>query len=257
MARPAYRDQALVIRHYDFGEADAVVVLLTRNNGLVRAVAKGVRSRSRRFAGRLEPFVLSDVQLYRGRSLDLVTSADPLESFNQFIVDNYAKYSAGRAVLAVAEALADGEHTPEFFDLCLEAIRAIGIGWPDSVPLTARVDQFIVCAARLAGWAPVLFECAQCGKPGPHHSFSAPVGGAVCMDCRPSGASRVPEQALRVLWWLLHGQENILMRAAGVWDPVEFHGVCAAVHDIASTYIEYQVGRKIPALDLVETGIVQ
>lgn len=41
--RENYRDRAVVIRSYDFGEADRVIVLLTQNHGLVRAVAKGVR----------------------------------------------------------------------------------------------------------------------------------------------------------------------------------------------------------------------
>ena len=43
--RENYRDRAVVIRSYDFGEADRVIVLLTRDHGLVRAVAKGVRTR--------------------------------------------------------------------------------------------------------------------------------------------------------------------------------------------------------------------
>ena len=35
MSRASYRDRAWVIRTYDFGEADRVVVLLTREHGLV------------------------------------------------------------------------------------------------------------------------------------------------------------------------------------------------------------------------------
>ncbi|MGO2653835.1 DNA repair protein RecO, partial [Corynebacterium casei] len=48
-SRPSFRDRAVVIRSYDFGEADRVIVLLTKHNGLVRAVAKGVRRAKSRF----------------------------------------------------------------------------------------------------------------------------------------------------------------------------------------------------------------
>ena len=41
--RPNWRDRAFVVRTYDFGEADRVIVLLTENHGLIRGVAKGVR----------------------------------------------------------------------------------------------------------------------------------------------------------------------------------------------------------------------
>ncbi|WP_197517911.1 DNA repair protein RecO, partial [Mycobacterium sp. E796] len=38
-----YRDRAVVLRQHKLGEADRIVTLLTRDHGLVRAVAKGVR----------------------------------------------------------------------------------------------------------------------------------------------------------------------------------------------------------------------
>ena len=37
-----YRDNAVVLGSYKFGEADRVVVLLTQEHGKIRAVAKGV-----------------------------------------------------------------------------------------------------------------------------------------------------------------------------------------------------------------------
>ena len=44
------------------GEADRIVVLLTREHGLVRAVAKGIRRTKSRIGSRLEPFMFVDVQ---------------------------------------------------------------------------------------------------------------------------------------------------------------------------------------------------
>ena len=44
-----------MLRTYKLGEADRIVVLLTRGHGKVRAVAKGVRKTKSRFGGRLEP----------------------------------------------------------------------------------------------------------------------------------------------------------------------------------------------------------
>ncbi len=38
-----YRDEGVVLRVQKLGEADRIVTVLTRRNGRVRAVAKGVR----------------------------------------------------------------------------------------------------------------------------------------------------------------------------------------------------------------------
>ena len=64
-----YRDRAVVLRQHKLGEADRIVTLLTRDHGLVRAVAKGVRRTRSKFGARLEPFAHIDVPLHPGRLL--------------------------------------------------------------------------------------------------------------------------------------------------------------------------------------------
>ena len=60
-----YRDDGIVLRTQDLGEADRIITMLTRRTGRVRAVAKGVRRTKSRFGARLEPFTHVDLQLYR------------------------------------------------------------------------------------------------------------------------------------------------------------------------------------------------
>ncbi|MCW2749818.1 MAG: repair protein RecO, partial [Aeromicrobium sp.] len=38
-----YRDAGIVLRVHKLGEADRIITVLTRERGLVRAVAKGIR----------------------------------------------------------------------------------------------------------------------------------------------------------------------------------------------------------------------
>lgn len=106
MARtPSFRDRAFVVRTYDFGEADRVVVLLTRDHGLVRSVAKGVRKTRSRFGSRIQPFVNIDVQLYPGRNLATITQADTVTYYGAGIIDDFERYTAACAVLETAEKL--------------------------------------------------------------------------------------------------------------------------------------------------------
>ena len=87
----SFRDQGLVLRHYNLGEADRIIVLFTRAHGLLRCVAKGVRRTRSRFGARLEPFTLIDVQIYPGRNLNTITEAVTVETFNARIVADYER----------------------------------------------------------------------------------------------------------------------------------------------------------------------
>jgi len=57
----------VVLRHANWGEADRILTLYTRERGKVRAIAKGVRRIKSRKAGHLEPFTQVTLQLAKGR----------------------------------------------------------------------------------------------------------------------------------------------------------------------------------------------
>src|SRR3989442_13710881 len=68
-----YRDRAVVLRKLDYGEADRIYTLLTREHGKVGAIGRGVRRSTSRLGPSLELFAAIDVQLARGRNLDVIT----------------------------------------------------------------------------------------------------------------------------------------------------------------------------------------
>jgi DNA repair protein RecO (recombination protein O) len=76
MASRTYRAEAIVLRTWDLGEADRILVLFTRHFGKVRVVAKGIRRTTSRMAGHAEPLTHATYQLARGRELDVLTGAE-------------------------------------------------------------------------------------------------------------------------------------------------------------------------------------
>src|SRR5712692_11836781 len=64
---------AIVLRTYNLAEADRIVLCLTRNAGLVRAVAKGARRMKSRFGAALEPFTFIRLDFYEKENRELVT----------------------------------------------------------------------------------------------------------------------------------------------------------------------------------------
>src|ERR671916_1134263 len=69
---PVYTSEALILRTYKLGEADRIVVFLTRDRGKKRGVAKGARRARSRYMGALEPMTRAGVAYYEREQRDLV-----------------------------------------------------------------------------------------------------------------------------------------------------------------------------------------
>jgi DNA repair protein RecO (recombination protein O) len=84
-----YRDNAVVIRTQKLGEADRIVTLFSREHGRIRAVAKGVRRTKSKFGARLEPGSYVDIQLYTGKTFDVVTQVESIENFGDALSSDF------------------------------------------------------------------------------------------------------------------------------------------------------------------------
>ena len=69
---PLYTADALILRTYKLGEADRIVVFLTRDRGKKRGVAKGARRPRSRFAAALEPLTEVRVAYFEQEQRELV-----------------------------------------------------------------------------------------------------------------------------------------------------------------------------------------
>ena len=203
-AARSYRDDAVVLRTHKLGEADRIITLLTKHHGQVRAVAKGVRRTTSRFGARLEPFMVADLQLVSGRTLDIVTQAVAKGAYGGNIAADYGRYTVAAAMTETAEKLTDvdGEAGTAQYNLLVGALASLSRG--DHAP-ELILDSYLLRALSTGGWAPSFTDCARCGAPGPHTAFSAPLGGMVCGDCRPPGSPAPAPETVSLLGALLTG----------------------------------------------------
>ena len=99
------------------GEADRIYNILTRDLGLVRARALAVRKPASKLRGALEPFVLSQVSLVRGKEYWRVTSAE--------VIKRIMPLPEIARPLNLIERLVQGEEAhPEFFDAVEESLSS-------------------------------------------------------------------------------------------------------------------------------------
>ncbi len=240
-----YHDEAIVLRTHDLGEADRIITLLTRHYGRVRAVAKGVRRTSSRFGARLEPFSMIDVQLYEGRSLDVVTEVATINPFANAIGRDYDSYTAASAMVEVVERLTteEGEPDEEQYLLLLGALHSLSIHAHEPA---AIVDSYLLRALALSGWALAIWNCARCGTPGPLQAFHVQSGGMVCEDCVPRGAVHPSQNTIHLLGSLLSGE----------WDRVDAAPMLARreASSLIVAYLQWHIERQIRSLRMVDSA---
>src|SRR5438270_7255636 len=125
--RPAistYRDSAVVLRKLDYGEADRIYTLLTREHGKVGAIAKGVRKTSMNLAHALGLYAHIDVLLAHGRNRDVVAQVELMPGAR---LQAEVERTAHAALIAeVAERVTEDRHPVDgIYELTVFALEEL------------------------------------------------------------------------------------------------------------------------------------
>ena len=240
---------AFVLRHHAFGEADKLLVLLTREEGLRRVVAKGLRKANSRIGGRLEAFRECSVVLARGRSLDVVTQVDSLRRFPE-VAKDYDALACGMAAAELLLALLEeGDPAPEAYALFAELLGELGPGAPAELLLTAFELQLL----EVLGYRPELGSCMGCDRP---IEWAYDVAGlhieggqAICVHCEGLVSGRVRRLSGAAWSLLCQLQETPLTEARTREAPAGVLGNCR--HALRE-YLTFRAERELKAQQMFD-----
>ena len=208
MPRPEHslRAEAVVLRHSDYGEADRILTLYTRQLGKTRAIVKGARKLTSRKAGHLEPFTHVKLQLAAGRDLFIVTQADTADAYlplrEDLVLTGHASY-----VVELLDRFTYEENlqNPTLFRLLAETLSRLA-SFSD-VWLVIRYYEMRLLDEL--GFRPRLFECANCGREiqAEDQFFSFSAGGVICPSCG-KGLPNLTSISVDALKYLRHFQRS-------------------------------------------------
>jgi DNA repair protein RecO (recombination protein O) len=235
-----YRDQGIVLRTWKLGESDRIIVILTQDNGKVRAVAKGVRKTRSKFGGRLEPTSHVALQLFRGKGdLGIVTQAETIDRFLN-IRSNPDLFSDASSMLEVIDHVAPDESPdPNRYKMLLGALRKL-----DEKNSPLLVPAFFLKLLDYEGLAPELGFCIKCLDTENLVSVSISEGGVFCNKCQ-RGRS-VSETSIAVMRAILRGGLNQALEVKDMKTVSE-------IDRIASEAMEFHLERKIRSRRVMDT----
>lgn len=158
-----YQTIGINLKGMPLGESDRLLTILTKEHGLIKAVAAGARKHRSAMAGRSGLFVVNDLQISVGRSMDRIKNAEMMQSFVG-LGKTLAKLTAAQYLseLALMQALSS-QPQEELFLVLVEHLNRIQNAENNHV--LACLVHGIYHLLAIAGFAPQVHSCCISQRP--------------------------------------------------------------------------------------------
>ncbi|MBN3906004.1 MAG: DNA repair protein RecO [Nostoc sp. NMS1] len=283
-----YKATGINLKTQVLGESDKIVTILTPEFGLIRAVAPGARKHNSSLGGRSGMFVVNELLIAKGRSLDKITQAQTLKTYPGLAKD-LGKLAASQylAEIVLSQALSEQpqEELYELFNEHLHRLEALSNANGSGV--LAHLAHGVFHLLALAGVTPQVQVCCLSGRslkpdftdPKWQIGFSVPTGGTICLeawkrlrteregDMREMGRDQYPmanaqtvvvhRQEIPVISSRLGAMELALLQHLSQPEIMQIDGArdhnWLYVEQILRQYAQYQLGRPIRSATLIDS----
>jgi DNA repair protein RecO (recombination protein O) len=241
-----YRTDAIILRRRNSGEADRLLTVFTPRYGKLQLMAKGARKITSRKAGHIELFMLTDMQVARSRSWDIISQAVTVESYRAVREDLDKTSQAYYLAELIDRFTEENDPNQPLFELL--ALTLARLSHVDDPYITLR--YFELHMLGLVGFQPQLHFCLTCEEgiePVENNYFHIADGGVLCPrhgQIRPN-AEIIPLPVLKVLRFL---QNEPWERAANLQlTPATRQ----QVENLLLAYITFLLERKLKSIDFL------
>lgn len=194
----------LILRGYEtVAESDRFVAILTRDKGILRAMARGAKRVNSRSGAATQPLCYAKLSLIPARDKYIIEDAQPIEVFFPLRQD-VERLALAQYFCELALSLCPSDAPAEdHLRLLLGGLHFLAAGDKDPLLIKAVVEGRLLC---LEGYAPDLSGCAHCGSEEAPLWFSPTAGNLFCGDhVNAADAIQVSTGVLAALRHLLYG----------------------------------------------------
>ena len=238
-----------MLKRRDFGEADRILTVFTPEHGKLTLLAKGVRKTKSRKAGHVELFTDSLFLIAKGRTWDLVSQAEMIDSFRA-LHENLLRTGYAYTVSEIIDGFTqERDSHPPMFVLLKETLSRLAASNEAQLPLVAR--YFDLHMLGLAGYQPQLFRCVECHEllePVTNY-FSVAEGGVLCPKHGEGriGAEPLPLPLFKTLRFIQTREWDVVARL----DLSE--GLQAELERLLQSMLIYHLERNLRSVAFLRT----
>lgn len=179
-----FTTDVITLRSYNLSESDKIIVMYSKDKGLLRCVAKGVKKPSSKIGSCFDSLIATQVLIAKGKKLDTISQAQGINSFSALRKDfsklSYAMYCAD---IINAFSIEDDLGSSEIYELFYNTLSALASS-KNKLNTILCAMKFQINLMELLGYGLELDNCIKCNCAiGETVVFSKTAGGVLCPDC--------------------------------------------------------------------------
>lgn len=180
-----YVTEAINLKSYNLNDADKIIVMYSKDNGLIKGVAKGIKKPKSKLGARMDLLVANSLQLLKGRSMDTILQAQTVNSFKKTKEDiDKIMYSSYISELVMNFGEGTETISKDIYELLYKALDSVSSAESKKDALIA-VIKFQLKILLFMGFCVELDTCLCCREQvlDENMYFSSTMGGIVCEEC--------------------------------------------------------------------------
>lgn len=180
-----YVTEAINLKSYNLNDADKIIVMYSKDNGLIKGVAKGIKKPKSKLGARMDLLVANSLQLLKGRSMDTIIQAQTVNNFRKTRED-MDKLMLSSYVSELIVNFGEGSEaaSKEIYELLYKALNRIANS-PSKKDALIAVIKFQLKLLLIMGFCVELDTCLCCREQilDEEMYFSSTMGGVICKEC--------------------------------------------------------------------------
>lgn len=176
---------AINLKSYNLSESDKIIVMYSKEKGLIKGVAKGCKKPKSKLGARMDLLVANQLMLYKGKNLDTICEAKSLNTFKNNRQDMHKLFYSMYISEIVNNFGIEGDPcSEEVYDLLYKALEKVANA-KDKKEILIGVIKFQLKIMQIAGFGVELDTCLCCREQilAENMYFSPKMGGVVCEEC--------------------------------------------------------------------------
>lgn len=242
------------LKSYNISESDKLLLMYSKDKGLMKAVARGSKKTNSKLGGRMELLVANKLMLNKGKTFDSISQAEAINTFFNLRSDIDKLFLAMYGSEIVANfGIENDPNSEEIFNLFYAFLNELSKAKTKELSML-QVIKFQLKIMNILGYSIELNNCVKCVDKLTEKEeiyFSIEQGGILCKSCAENLCKKVkvPYKIIEFLNTLL--QEDFETHTQ--YENLLTEKICDTCMNLLKNYIEYYSPKKFKTTEMLES----
>lgn len=244
---------AINLKSYNLSEADKIIVMYSKEKGLIRGVAKGVKKPKSKLGARMDLLVANTLMLHKGRNLDTICQAEVVNSFYKTRQDiDKICYSTYVTEVVHNFGIEEDPCSEVIYNLLYKTLDSIATA-QNKVEILLAVIKFQLKMMIESGFGIEFDKCLCCHENIKEATmFLVPhLGGIVCKEC----AQKIPYNKKQLPYKLRDFFKQMSVNnfdEKGDYEQKANEKVCTVTFEVLKEYITMKSPKKFKSTEILQ-----